>query len=173
MSKRVSVSQFYKDAPPACLIERPSLRTAFLKDDHFFAIDHRCIEQHSIGQKAMLTQIPLPQEKEGTQVGAVVQLNQVICFYFLGSSHLCTFSKGKLQKIQAHLAPITFLHQHRNQLCSASQDLTIRLWLERGDTLVPYTPHHALFGHSSPVSCLASVDALLLSGSLDRTVIVW
>ena len=51
--------------------------------------------------------------------------------------------------------------------------MTVRLWKIAQDNVTPDSIKHALFGHKGQINCLQGSGNLMLSGSSDKTIIVW
>ena len=75
--------------------------------------------------------------------------------------------------MKTHLAPITTLVQHGQQLFSGSEDMTIRVWNIGSKGVFPEAKKHAICGHTLKITTFLSFGKLLLSGSADRSIIIW
>jgi WD40 repeat protein len=76
-------------------------------------------------------------------------------------------------EMKSHLVPITALALHASKVYTGSKDMTVRGWRMGKRGICPDPQKHALSGHTGEVTCFGSVATLLLSGSADRTIIVW
>jgi WD40 repeat protein len=51
--------------------------------------------------------------------------------------------------------------------------MTVRLWKATKEGVIPDSQRHALFGHKGQINCLQGTASLMLSGSSDKSIIVW
>jgi len=51
--------------------------------------------------------------------------------------------------------------------------MTVRLWKATQEGVFPDSQKHALFGHKGQINCLQGTGSFMLSGSSDKTIIVW
>ena len=75
--------------------------------------------------------------------------------------------------VKTHLAPITVMTKHKSQLYTGSEDMTIRLWNVGKEGVHPDPQKHAICGHTLKITSFLSFGQLLLSGSADKTIIIW
>lgn len=71
------------------------------------------------------------------------------------------------------MASITALSQYGGIIYTGSKDMTVRLWKVNETGVVPDSEKHALFRHKGQINCFQGSGKLMLSGSSDKTIIVW
>jgi len=86
---------------------------------------------------------------------------------------LWVYHNNKLTEVQTHLAPLTSLITHGQRIYTGSKDMTVRLWKATQEGVFPDSQNHALFGHKGQINCLQGSGPFMLSGSSDKTIIVW
>jgi WD40 repeat protein len=60
-----------------------------------------------------------------------------------------------------------------NRVLTASEDMTIRQWVNNNEKTVPNSEMHILAGHKDKVTCLGTYHNFLISGSKDNSIIFW